>query len=200
MNMKYLLSVLVGLFVHICAGQFSSEVWHDGFLVTSKNDTLRGKIKYDMESNSVQFYNDQFVRTFSSFQLVYFNIFDEVLDSYRQFYSIPYRLQTDYETPIIFELLYEGKLSLLSREIVVQEAVPAGAGVYTGSIVRDRLSQAFFFVDKKGKLTNYNGKKSALFSIMQDKSSKVKSFIKQNKLRANTTRDLVRITAFYNSI
>ncbi len=179
--------------------QLSTDVWHDGFLVTSKGDTLRGKIKYDMDNNTIQFYNKTVIRTLSSYQVIYFNIFDEVLDNYRQFYSIPYRLKTDYETPIIFELLYEGNLSLMAREAIVQETVPVGTSVYSG-IRRDRLSQTFFFVDKKGKITPYSGKKGKLLDIMRDKSDRVKDYIRQNRLRSNTAPDLVRITAFYNSI
>ena len=47
--------------------QFSNEVWHDGFLVTTDDDTLKGLIKYDMDANIVQLIiNDQKVMTFSS--------------------------------------------------------------------------------------------------------------------------------------
>ena len=189
------------LFVAFSAkSQFSTEVWHDGFLVTNERDTLRGQIKYNMEANSVQFYNKSVVRTFSSFQVFYFNIFDKVLDNYRQFYTIPYKLKTDYETPVIFELLYEGELSLLSREAVVQETIPTGTGIYSGSLIRDRLRQYFYFVDKKGNFYTYTGKKGDLYAIMGRSQSKVKSFIKQNRLKTDSARDLVRITAFYNSI
>ncbi|MEM9326224.1 MAG: hypothetical protein AAGA85_11230, partial [Bacteroidota bacterium] len=78
------------------SSQFSADVWHDGFLVTNDRDTLRGQVKYNMEANSVQFYNRSVVRTYSSFQVFYFNIYDKVLDNYRQFYTIPYKLKTDY--------------------------------------------------------------------------------------------------------
>jgi len=193
-----LLAIFLVVFISSYA-QFSSDVWHDGYLITNERDTLEGKVKYDMENNSIQFYNKKVIRTFSSYQVFYFNIFDNVLDTYRQFYCVPYRLKTDYQTPIIFELLFEGELSLMAREAIVQESVPVGTAVYSG-VTRDRLTQTYYFVNKKGSITEYNGKKGDLLDVMADKSAKVKSFIKKNRLRSNSTRDLVRITAFYNSI
>lgn len=198
--MKTIVLVFFIAFGYVANAQFSSEVWHDGFLVTNDQDTLRGQVKYNMEANSIQFYNEEIIRTFSSFQVLYFNIFDQILDNYRQFYCIPYKLKYDYETPIIFELLFEGALSLLAREAIVQESVPTGASIYSGSIVRDKVALSYFFVDKKGKMIPYNGKKSNLFEIMESRMPKVKDYVKKNKLKSDSPRDLVRITAFYNSI
>ncbi|MEL7005166.1 MAG: hypothetical protein AAFN93_20885 [Bacteroidota bacterium] len=85
-----LLAILLVVFISSYS-QFSSDVWHDGYLITNERDTLEGKVKYDMENNSIQFYNKKVIRTFSSYQVFYFNIFDNVLDTYRQFYCVPYR-------------------------------------------------------------------------------------------------------------
>ncbi|MDW3191612.1 MAG: hypothetical protein R8G66_04585 [Cytophagales bacterium] len=182
------------------AQQFSSDFWHDGFVVTAKGDTLRGQVKYDMETNVVLLQNRSF-KTLSSFQVFYFNIYDKLVENYRQFYSIPYRLKYDHETPVFFELLFEGPLSLLAREAIVQETVPLGNSVTRGtSVVRDKVALEFYFVDKDGDLAAYSGKKSDLYEIMSLKGRKVKEFIKSNSLKTDNARDLVRITAFYNSI
>lgn len=182
------------------AQEFSSDYWHDGFVVTAKGDTLRGQVKYDMETNVVVLQNEQF-KTLSSFQVFYFNIYDKLLETYRQFYSIPYRLKYDHETPVFFELLFEGPLSLLAREAIVQETVPLGNSIARGStVIRNKLDFNFFFVDKDGDLAAFSGKKSDLYEIMAEKERKVRDFIKSNNLKTDDARDLVRITAFYNSI
>lgn len=183
----------------LTAQQFSSDLWHDGFIVTAKGDTLRGQVKYNMETNVILLRNSQF-KTLSSFQVFYFNIYDKLVENYRQFYSIPYRLKYDHETPVFFELLFEGSLSLLAREAIVQETVPLGNTISRGSIVRDKMDLNFFFVDKDGDLASFSGKRSELLEIMSKKGNKVRSFIKSNNLRTDNARDLVRITAFFNSI
>ena len=184
----------------LSAQQFSSDFWHDGFVVTAKGDTLRGQVKYDMETNVILLQNANF-KTLSSFQVFYFNIYDKLVENYRQFYSIPYRLKYDHETPVFFELLFEGPLSLLAREAIVQETVPLGNSVTRGStVIRNKVALEFYFVDKEGDLAAYSGKRSDLYEIMVRKEKKVREFIKSNGLKTDNARDLVRITAFYNSI
>ncbi len=181
--------------------QFSNEVWHDGFLVTTEDDTLKGLIKYDMEANIVQLIvNKSKVQTFSSHKIFYFEIFDKVVKNYRQFYSIPYEVNYDYTIPIIFEVLYEAPLSLLAREALVQENVPNSSIYWSGTIMQDKMMKTFYFLDKKGNIQLYTGKRSDLLTIMARKSNAVKDFIKKNNLKTDEVRDLIRITAFYNSI
>jgi len=181
--------------------QFSNEVWHEGFLVTTEDDTLKGLIKYDMESNIVQLIiNKSKVQTFSSHKIFYFEIFDKVVKNYRQFYSIPYEVNYNYTIPIIFEVLYEAPLSLLAREAVVQENVPNSSVYWSGSVLQDKMMQTFYFLDKKGNIQMFTGKRSDLLTIMARKSSDVKNFIKKNNPKTDQVRDLIRITAFYNSI
>lgn len=199
---KFVFLVLLNM-VSVVAlhAQFSNEVWHEGFLVTTEDDTLRGLIKYDMEANIVQLIiNKSKVQTFSSHKIFYFEIFDKVVKAYRQFYSIPYEVNYNYTIPIIFEVLYEAPLSLLSREAVVQENVPNSSIYWSGTVLQDRMMKTFYFLDKKGNIQLFTGKRSELLTIMARKSGDVKNFIKKNNLKTDEVRDLIRITAFYNSI
>ena len=100
---------------------------------------------------------------------------------------------------MLFELLFEGPVSLLVREEIVQET--ANTNNFGGpQLVRDRLKYNFFFLDNKGNIQFYNGRRSELIDFMSRKASSVKSFIKENKLKTDEVRDLIRIVAFYNSI
>lgn len=186
--------------VFATAQEFSSEVWHDGFLVTNDSDTLRGLIKYDMEANIVQVIQNQVVKTYSSHKVFYFEIYDKIVSSYRQFYSIPYNVNYNYKIPIIFEVLYEGPLSLMAREAIVQENVSNNSAYWGGSFLMDVVSYTYYFLDKEGNMDVFTGKKADLLEIMSKHSRDVKDFIKQNKLKTDEIRDLIRITAFYNSI
>lgn len=201
MQRVFFLVFFTVLFYTARAQEFSKEVWHDGFLVTTSEDTIRGLIKYDMEANIVQLIKNNVVKTFSSHKVFYLEIYDKVVQNYRQFYSIPYSVNFDYKIPIIFEVLYEGPLSLLSREALVQETYSNNGPYWSGgTYVRDRMAYTYFFLDAKGNITRYTGKRNDLLIIMARKSRQVKEFIKKNKLKTDEVRDLIRITAFYNSI
>ncbi|MEP1096447.1 MAG: hypothetical protein ABJG78_15125 [Cyclobacteriaceae bacterium] len=183
------------------AQQFSSEVFHQGFLVTSDRDTVRGKLKYDMETNIVSLVVGSKIRSFSSHKIFYFEINDQILNTYRQFYSIPSKVNFDYKIPILFELLYEGPLSLLTRESIIQQAQSANSPYWGGSnYPRSVVEYSFYFLDTKGEITYFTGRKKDLLLIMRKKQADIKKYMKDNRLDSDDVRDLIRITAFFNSI
>ncbi len=200
--MKPLLSILlINISLVTVNGQeFSSEIFHDGFLVTTKKDTIRGDLKYDMQSNIVHITDRSTLKTFSSNNIFYFEIFDVTVDNYRQFYSLPYKVSIGYKIPILFELQYEGPFSLMTREAIIQESVSNSSAYWGGATTRLRLIYSYYFVNKNGNMTFFSGRKKDLLEIMKDKSKHVKDYIKEYKLQVDEIHDLIRVTAFYNSI
>ena len=200
--MKQLLILLfLGITFTLSSQQFSSEVFHDGFIVTSEKDTIKGDLKYDLDANILTVIHQGKTKSFSSHKVFYFEIFDKILNNYRQFYSIPYTVNIGYKIPVFFELVYEGKLSLMAREHIVSQTVNSssaywGGGTGTQLVIR----YSYFFMDSKGTITYFTGRKKELLSFMVKKQSDIKKFIKDNKLDTDEMADLVRITAFYNSI
>jgi hypothetical protein len=200
--MKYSLSIFCFLIAFGSFSQrFSSEMFHKGFLVTTENDTIQGDLKYDLETNILLVIKAGKTQSYSSHKVYYFEIYDVILKNYRQFYSIPFKVSYDYKIPIFFELVYEGKLSLLQREAIVVQTTNNNSAYWGGgSIQQTVIIYTYYFLDNQGKITYFSGKKKDLLIIMQKKQSDVKKFIKDNRLDAGDTRDLIRITAFFNSI
>lgn len=189
------------------AQDFPNEIWHKGILITIDGDTIKGEIKYDMQSDAVQINNRRTIQTFSARKIHYFEIFDETIDSYRHFYALPYKVQSNYEVPLLFEVLYEGHLSLLCREEVVTESVPTYNSYpysYYGrspiNQTRARLKYQYYFVDERSGIQNYSLKKSELYSFFKKHQQEVKKYIKKNNLKHDRMRDLVRLTAYYNAL
>lgn len=204
---KKLLGITFGLLgaclVPFCgyAQEFPFQVWHDGKIVLMSNDTLSGQVKYNIEGNVVQYEKRQQIRAFSSQQVLYFEIFDNVFESFRYFYSLPYFVQPNYKTPILFEVLYEGPLTLLAREYTVEETVQHYSYYYRNHYsTRTRLAFDYFFLDQTGNIRKYTLKKNDLFDVMKKKGDEMKKFIKKNNLRYDRREDLVRAVAYYNSL
>ncbi len=196
-----LVLVFFSLYFQSLSQDFSSLRWHEGFLVTADKDTLRGKIKYDLDANTVQISTNRFIKALSSFKVFYFEIYDEVYENYRQFYTIPYKVRPGYTAPVIFELLYEGGLSLMAREKIVQDNSGAGGYFWTSNrFPQHRVDYDYYLLDKRGSMTFYSGGKNELLQILTKKQLQVKNFIKENKLRTDEMQDLIRIISFYNSI
>lgn len=189
--------------VPVQAQVFPSEIWHQGTAVLISDDTLQGLIKYDFVKDAIQIkMEEDRIKAFSAQQLFYFEIFDEGIKSYRQFYSLPYQVTIDYSMPLLFEVLYEGRLTLLSREKIVQEGSSHAIDDMTlyPNDARLMLDFDFYFLEKDGEMSRYEPRKRMLLSIMDRKYNEVKKYMRRNKLRHDQISDLVRITAYYNAL
>src|SRR5262245_58620833 len=111
-----ILGILLLLSLTAFSQQFPSELWHEGKIVLEEGDTLRGNIKYNMQSDLLQLEIDNKLESFTARKVVYFEIFDTTIKRYRHFYSLPYTTSGEYRAPVFFELLSEGKMTLLCRE------------------------------------------------------------------------------------
>jgi len=199
------------------AQEFPSQVWHPGKVFLSSGQMYEGKLKYDLDANVVLVQGNT-VETFSSASITYFEIFDEVYGGLRTFYSLPYALNSDYKTPIFFELLTEGEdITLLCREFITADnrgfnsngmrgmymnpmwGMPMG-GMPMGGRGFSRLDFNFYFLHDQ-KIFKYNQKKNVLLKdFMEDKSSEMKLYMRKNKLSHDKRGDLLRITAYYNQL
>lgn len=203
---KFLLIVFVMMVSWGMQAQtFPSEFWHSGKLILLNNDTLKGKIKYNMTADLVQIKLNNQIKTFTAQKILYFEIIDVTVEYMRRFITLPYKVQSNYKTPIIFELLQEGEITLLSREEVVEQtSTMSGYSPYYyspyGTYSRLVLDYIFYFVDRKGNITRYSEKKRDLFNILNKRSRNVKSYMKKHNLKHDRKGDLTRIVAFYNSL
>ena len=197
-----LLTIFVLLSLNVLSQEFPSELLHEGKVTLVNGDTLKGKIKYDLENDLIQIVVNNTIQTFSARKIAFFSIYDASVDMYRSFYSIPYEIQPNYEIPLLFEVLYEGQLSLLAREVIVTETVPQYSYAYRSSVnmTRTKLAYEFYFLDQKGNFVKYNLKKPQLYELMSRKEPQIKNYIKKNKLKTDSRRDIVRITAYYNAL
>ena len=181
------------------AQNWPSELWHDGKIVLTNGDTLRGLIKYDLQQDLVQYtLEDKRTEAFSARKIMFFEIFDETVRQYRQFFALPYTTTTGYRAPVFFELLADGKLTLLSRESL--EYRTYNSPYYLGGYSRQMLVYKFYFLDEKGNIIEFAGNKADLLNLMGRKSDDVEKYIKEHKLKVDDKYDFARIVAYYNSI
>jgi hypothetical protein len=188
--------------VSIQAQEFPSQVWHDGKLVTIDGDSLYGILKYDLEGDVVQVKNSSAgtIKTFSARKISYFEIFDALQGYYRYFYSLPFFVRSNYKVTMLFELLKEGEITLLSREAIVMETVPQYNAYYRSNFTRQRLAYTYYFLQNGKELFEFGGKRNELLSIMSKHESEIKDYIKKYKLKTDERQDLVRIVTYFNEL
>ena len=175
------------------------EYWHEGKMVLESGDTLKGKIKYDINSDIIQLDQNNHLQSFTARKLIYYEIWDATTSRYRQFYSIPYAPTGGYKTPIFFELLAEGKVTLLSREALEYKTTSAGYYAYR-SVSQLVLVDKYFTLSDKGQVETFSGKKNDLLALMTKREEEVKRFIKSNKIDLDYKYEMARVFNYYNSL
>jgi len=179
------------------AQTWAFEMWHEGRIVLVDGDTLKGLIKYDINQDVIQYtWRDQRVEAFSARKVLFYEIFDNSVRKYRQFFALPYSNVGSYRTPIFFELLEEGKLTLLSREKL--EYRTQYTGFYGSSYQRLVLVYDYYFLEEDGSIKAFNGDRRDLLDKMGRLSDDVEDYMRENRLRLEDKYDFVKIVAFYN--
>ncbi len=206
----FLFLILVGLSFQSWAqtkNQFPSQIWHKGTLYLTDGSSVNGMVKYDLETNLVQL-QEETVITFTASNVTSFDIFDETYQGVRKFYSLPYALNGNYDTPVFFEVLTQGEhIALLCREYIATDTRGinnwAGMGMnpFWGpqNIAGFRLAFTYYFL-KNGRMERYSGKKKELFDMLPGYDEELELYMRKNRLEYNQRGDLLRITAYYNEL
>lgn len=196
------LSFLVGtlFFISTASGaqQFPFEFWHEGKALLETGDTLRGKIKYDPQNDLIQMERNGKYETLTSRKVIYYEIFDAQLNNYRQFFALPYSPSGGYKIPSFFELLSEGKITLLSKESL--EYRSTNAGFYYGSVSRLVLVHKYFLLKEDGAIERVTGSKNDFIDMMGSRSEEVRKYMKTNRLGLERKEEIGRVIGYYNSL
>lgn len=183
------------------AQQFAFELWHEGKLILDSGDTLRGKIKYDLQSDLIQYQTNEQppkLESYTARKVLFFEIFDGTVKRYRIFYSLPYSTAGQYKAPVFFELLEEGKLTVLCREAL--EYRTSSSFYYYGSYTRLILVNKYFLLKENGNIEEYRGNKNDWYELMRGKEDEVQKYVRVNRLDLDEKYELAQAVNYYNSL
>ncbi len=180
------------------AQTFPFDVWHDGKVVLDGGDTIRGSIKYDLQ-DLLQVRHQNRMESFSARKVLLFEIFDQGYKRYRTFYSLPYSSNGGYKSPIFFEVLTEGKITVLSREKVEYRTSGYSPFMYGSYYSRKVLVNTYFLLKENGNIEDFSGKRSDWLDLMGKHADEVHDYAKDSRLDFDKKYDLKRIIDYYNS-
>jgi len=178
--------------------QFPFEFWHEGRAVLESGDTLRGKIKYDPQNDLIQIERNGKYESLTSRKVIFYEIFDLQQNNYRQFVALPYSPSGGYKTPSFFEVLSEGKITLMSKEAL--EYRNTNAGFYYGSVSRLVLVHKYFLLKEDGNIERVTASKNDFLAMMGSRSDEVRRYMKANRLGLERKEEIGRVIGYYNSL
>jgi hypothetical protein len=198
--MKQFFFCVVLLMVSLSAkAQWAFELWHEGKIVLESGDTLMGQVKYDLQQDIIQFTDTRgTVEAFSARKVLLCEIFDKTVGQYRQFYSLPYTATSGYRTPVFFELVAEGKLTVLSRERLENQTT--SSPYFYGSFSRTVLVNKYFMLKENGDIVDFSTRKTDFLQLVGRHADTLNDYMKDNKLQLDDKKELTQIINFYNSL
>jgi hypothetical protein len=181
------------------AQQFPSEFWHDGKIITDTGDTLRGLVKYDMQQDLIQYNNQKgSIEALTARKVLFFEIYDVTVGQYREFYSLKYNTTSGYRTPVLFELLTDGKVTVLCRERI-ENQTSSTPYYYGPTYSRMVLVYSYFMLKENGDIVDFSTKRSDVQTLMGKHWDNIQGYMKDNKLRLENKDHLKKIITYYNS-
>ncbi|WP_375581276.1 hypothetical protein ABWH96_09825 [Marivirga tractuosa] len=205
-NVKSIFIFTISLFVYVStsfAQDLPQEMWHPGYVVLDSEDTLQGKIQYDFESNLLQFTSDERVKTFTSQNILFFSFHCQFFKRVRSVYSIPFDLKGTVKAPIFFEILEEGKITLMTREyVIIENNNRFGNPMYRtrGFGSREILTYDYFLLTDDGTIHRFSEKRKDLYPFFGRFEQQMIDYIKERRLKVDKQGDLVTIMKYYNGL
>jgi hypothetical protein len=190
---------LVFISADLIGQQFPFELWHEGKLVLDTGDTLKGKIKYNLQTDLIQIQENNRNESYTARKVLFFEIFDQTVKYYRDFYSMPYNTSGQYKAPVFFELLKEGKITLLCREAVEYKTY-SSPYYFSGGYTRRVLVYKYFLFGEDGSIKEFSGKKNDWLELMGKNADDVQKYARINRLDFDNKSELAKIIEYYNSL
>lgn len=176
------------------------QEWNEGLILLLDETEYSGKIRFDLQNNTVQVAFQGKMLSFGAAKVEFFEFFDAEKKTNRIFYSLPYAQKKTYEALIFFELMVEGKLTLLNREKLVEKVVtrPFTFGFPGSSYVEYYWVDEFYLLEESGKVKPFDPEKENIFDHFSASSPEIRLFIESNKNAVRDRYELMRVIAEYN--
>jgi hypothetical protein len=180
------------------AQRFAFEFWHTGKIILLTGDTLKGLVKYDLQQDVVQYtVQERTVEVYTARKVLYFEIFDETVEKQRVFYALPFSNASGYKSPMFFELLEDGKMTLLARERLEYKTYSSQHNI--GSAVLLSIVYKYFLLNEDGEIEEYRNRND-LLDMMGKNGKKVEKFMKSNRLKLDDRSDFTQVVDYYNAL
>lgn len=190
--------------------QFPGDMWHAGSVTLTDGTKLEGNLKYDLPIDALQIIVEEKTLTYPANKIRQFKFFQEDIELNRVFYSMPYVTETGYRRPKLFEVLFNGRTGLLTRESIAVSTRrmddPYFRGGYRYNPLRGRsvqvryLDYKFYLISSDGKIVLLGDSKKDVIAAFKKNHSDLRKYIKSNKLKIGVVEDMTDLVKYYNEL
>jgi hypothetical protein len=212
--------ILSGFSARVAAQKLNKHDWAVGEVILTDGDTLTGAVSYYFHKELIQVKSIYgLVKTFSPVNVTRFRVFNEQrqeFQTFRPFMYAPNPAEPAFKTPTFFEVVTEGKYTLIKRShYVIRNLDPVPA--YTS---RGYYYEPYSLEQKEATLNNYQlarlnayylctpqneiiplrHPKKNLEQLYRDKSAPMKAFIRRRNLSYQNPVALTQVIQYFNHL
>jgi len=214
-----IVSIILFLIVFSFGGiaqNFPANQWHEGEATLNDQTVIVGQIKYDLDRNAIMIMVGERTETYSAQRVRKFSIVQHGDGRLRRFFTLPYlSTKGNKVVPTLFEVIIEGKMTLLAREYIDQITSGSNRSRYNQNYgrfnnyndfpgnqmyTRRFLSYKMYFLDHNGNMTENSGKKKDVFKVLNEGDENLKKYVKTNRLKIDKLPDVAKLVAHYNTL
>ena len=210
-------SFLFTLYLPAMAQRVDIQEWPKGRIVLTSGDTLHGPITYHRTEDIIRVsLPDGSIQAFAPVNVSSFTVTDErsrIWQTFKPYLWNRGNDYSDYKAPAFFELLTEGRYTLVKREILTTRSQNYGPmyagynryydpyGYGYGNMRQQTVVQDLFYINNpKGDIIALRNPKRDLDDLFGSKAREMKEFVKRNNLEYDNARDLARIVSHFNGL
>ncbi|QMU27777.1 hypothetical protein [Adhaeribacter radiodurans] len=202
------------------AQNLNKHEWVAGKVVLTTGETLSGALSYFYNKEIIQVKGaDGFTRAFSPVNVSYFQGFNEkkqVLQIFKPFKWSPNPDVPGFKTPAFFEVVTEGKYTLVKRTAFVirnLDPVPMYASLgryyepystnetlHSGKNYQITRLHSYYVLTPENEIINLRNPKKDLENLYQDKASSMKAYIRDKKLSYKNPVALTHVVQYFNHL
>jgi hypothetical protein len=196
------------------------QEWRQGKVILTNGDTLSGAVVYHLKGEMLQVKQaDGTTKTYSPVNVAGFTVFNEQKSRFQTFRSYLWSRRADYsnyKTPAFFEVVAEGKYTLIKREALAvrnQDPVPqyAAAGRYYEPYPVDNARcnglnsqvvavKQFYVLTPEQEIVALRNPRKDLPDLFRDKAGLMDQFMKTRNLSYRNSTDLIPMIRHFNKL
>lgn len=158
-------------------------------------------IRYDIYRDEVVFETDNGYRVLPGAKIKSFALFDSITSGYRYFVRGKFLTGNSNEVyDGFFEVLNEGKVSLLKRYSVVLKKADYRADLNVGNRENRILKKHEYFLLQSSNLILLPKSKKKFYAVFEKHTDAIANYAGNNNLDPSQEKELVRIFNFYNTL
>ncbi len=174
--------------------------WFKGKIELSDGTVYEGKMAFSIKDNYVIIRKGLKVKSYSPLHVNYFRFYDKNRKMIRQFYTLPLEKESGYKSLMFFELLVDGPITLLNREVLIKTDSPTESSaidylpIEENTYLRDR----YYILNQDGLQRVWNMSTEFFEFVAADLEEEMHEYKKEHNLHLLKRHHIMRMIYYYN--